>query len=169
MAASGPEAKPLAPRALAPSRASARCSAVMPPALQPRLSSPISTVHAFGSRLGARQVATPNAGRPPRPPRVHRADPPRSPAITQRLRRPKAGSARFHSHLATSNVAPSVPAGEVCCAEICGSAQQRATQHPAPTHSPQVARAAGLAAQQQARSYSLLDKLSKKAKEAVDK
>lgn len=34
---------------------------------------------------------------------------------------------------------------------------------------PQVARAAGLAAQQQARSYSLLDKLSKKAKEAVDK
>ncbi|PRW60304.1 Mitochondrial import inner membrane translocase subunit TIM44 [Chlorella sorokiniana] len=35
--------------------------------------------------------------------------------------------------------------------------------------SQRVARAAGLAAQQQARSYSLLDKLSKKAKEAVDK
>lgn len=34
---------------------------------------------------------------------------------------------------------------------------------------PQVARAAGLHAHQQARSYSLLDKLAKKTKEAVDK
>ncbi len=66
-------------------------------------------------------------------------------------------------------MAASVPAGEVCCPEICPVAQQRVTQRPAPTHCPQVARAAGLAAQQQARSYSLLDKLSKKAKEAVDK
>lgn len=33
----------------------------------------------------------------------------------------------------------------------------------------QVGRAAGLATQQQTRAYSLLDKLSKKAKEAVDK
>lgn len=75
----------------------------------------------------------------------------------------------FPLTLATSHVAASVPAGKVCCAGIWVATQQRVTQRPAPTHCPQVARAAGLAAQQQARSYSLLDKLSKKAKEAVDK